>query len=63
MTRIIVTVAAVLLAGGFLYWLGGRDDRLRDEINNRDTLERMDNATDPDLDDDGVLDSLRSLTE
>lgn len=59
MTRLLAVVAAILIAAGIIYYLAGREDRLKDEINRRDTLERMDNATNPDLDDDGILDSLR----
>ena len=62
-TRIAVTVALLCLLIGATYWMGGRDDRLRDEIDNRDTLERMENETDPNLDDGGVVDWLREFAK
>ena len=63
MTRIAVTVALLCAVIGASYWAGGRTDRLKDEIDRRDTLERMQDATDPDIDDDSILDSLRKLAE
>ena len=63
MTRIAVTVLALCALIGATYWMGGRDDRLQNEIDNRDTLERMDNATDPNLDDSGVVDWLREFAK
>ena len=63
MTRIAVTVLALCLLIGAAYWLGGRDNRLQDEIDRRDTLERMQDATDPDIDDSGVVDWLREFAK
>ena len=61
-----IAVAAVVLAvlGASIYWAGGRSDRLKDEINNRDTLERIEHGSnDSALDDTGVLDWLRDLAK
>jgi len=63
MIRIIITVAVLCAIIGAAYWQGGRENRLQDEINNRNTLERMNDAIDPDLDDSGILDSLRTLAK
>ena len=63
MTRIAVTVLALCLLIGAAYWLGGRDNRLQDEIDRRDTLERMQDATNPDIDDSGVVDWLREFAK
>ena len=63
MTRIAVTVALLCAMIGATYWMGGRDDRLQNEIDNRDTLERMENETDPNLDDGGVVDWLREFAK
>ena len=63
MTRIVATVAVLCIIIGAVYWMGGRENRLQDKINNRDTLERMDGANNPDIDDAGIFDSLRSLAQ
>jgi len=63
MTRvavIVVLLCAVVLGS---YWMGGRKDRLQDEIDRRDTLERMQDATDPNLDDSGVVNWLREFAK
>ena len=54
MTRVVLVVALLVALTGGAYWLGGRDDRLKGELNNRDTLERMEDATDDNLDDSGI---------
>lgn len=63
MTRAIIALALMGALAAGIYWAGGREDRLQDEIDNRDTLERMNEATDSNLDDDGILDSLRALSK
>jgi hypothetical protein len=63
MTRAIIGLAAAVLIAAGLNWVLSRSDRLQDEINNRDTLERMNEAIDDNLGDDVILDSLRALSK
>ena len=59
----IIAIVVLCLIVAAAYWQGGKKNRLQDEINNRDTLERMNDATNDNLDAADVIDSLRDLAE
>ena len=63
MTRVLLVIAILCAIAGVAYWQGGSDNRLREKLNHKETLERMNDAVDDNLDDDSILDSLRRLAK
>lgn len=59
----LLIIAILCLIIGAAYWLGGSKNRLREHLNHKTTLEQMNGAVNPDLDDNGILNSLRDLAK
>jgi len=56
-------VAVIIAGAGFIYWQGGKENRLKRQIEHERTLERIEDATTDDRDADTILDRLRDLAK
>ena len=63
MTRVVVAVAIICVAGGWLYWIGGRENRFKRELEQSETRGRVNDALSEHIDPDSIDRILRELSE
>ncbi|MEX3315668.1 hypothetical protein [Sulfitobacter sp. PS-8MA] len=63
MTRVVVVVLVLCIAGGWLYWIGGRENRFQRELEQSETRGRVNDALSEHIDPADVDRRLHDLSQ